>query len=537
MKKVCPICKAEYLGGEVFCPVDAARLITPSQIGMEGPLTDDALVGSELDRYRVIRRIGEGGMGLVYEGLHIAIEKRVAIKVLRDDFSSRPDVVERFRQEAKSASRIGHENIVDISDFGSTPAGQSYFVMEFLEGEDLADLIAREGTLSVERILDISGQCARALSAAHSKGIVHRDMKPENIFLTQRPDRPDFPKIVDFGIAKMSDIETSGAPGRKLTKTGMIFGTPEYMSPEQAAGKGLDHRVDIYGMGVIMYELVTGRVPFVGDTFMGVLTQHLFEAPPPLREVNAHVECSRELELIIFKCLSKSADGRYATMDKLAEALDDAKFGKISEATLVGYGDPVKAKARPPRPGVASVPPPASTGSRVGLWAGAVVTVLAIASGIFWLGTRGQEEEPVTVAALADAGVALDAGDPALDAEGPEVDAGEPDVPVEPEVEPEPTLVALTFETETPGARLVFVGHDELECESTPCTVEVLPGEALEVQARRGQWRGELEVTPDEASTLEIPMRRRRVAPRNGGDTTMIPAGMGMWALMAPDWD
>lgn len=539
MKKVCPICKAEYLGGEVFCPVDAARLITPSQIGMEGPLTDDALVGSELDRYRVIRRIGEGGMGLVYEGLHIAIEKRVAIKVLRDDFSSRPDVVERFRQEAKSASRIGHENIVDISDFGSTPAGQSYFVMEFLEGEDLADLIARDGTLSVERILDITGQCARALSAAHSKGIVHRDMKPENIFLTQRPERPDFPKIVDFGIAKMSDIETSGAPGRKLTKTGMIFGTPEYMSPEQAAGKGLDHRVDVYAMGVIMFELVTGRVPFVGDTFMGVLTQHMFESPPPLREVNAHLECSRELELIIFKCLSKDPDDRYPDMDTLAEALDDAKFGKISEETLVGYGDPVKAKARPPRPGVASQPPiTPSAGSRVGLWVGAVLTVLATASGIFWIGTRGQDSETVTtVAAPLDSGVVVDAGDPVPDSGVPELDAAEPDVPVEPEVDAEPALVALTFETETPGARLVFVDHDELECEATPCTIEVPPGEALEVQARRGQWRGEIEVTPEVATTLEIPMQRRRVTPRNGSENTMVQTGMGMWALMAPDWD
>lgn len=535
MKKVCPICKAEYLGGEVFCPVDAARLITPSQIGMEGPLTDDALVGSELDRYRVIRRIGEGGMGLVYEGLHIAIEKRVAIKVLRDDFSSRPDVVERFRQEAKSASRIGHENIVDISDFGSTPAGQSYFVMEFLEGEDLADLIARDGTLSVERILDITGQCARALSAAHSKGIVHRDMKPENIFLTQRPERPDFPKIVDFGIAKMSDIETSGAPGRKLTKTGMIFGTPEYMSPEQAAGKGLDHRVDVYAMGVIMFELVTGRVPFVGDTFMGVLTQHMFESPPPLREVNAHLECSRELELIIFKCLSKDPDDRYPDMDKLAEALDDAKFGKISEETLVGYGDPVKAKARPPRPGVASQPPiTPSTGSRVGLWVGAVLTVLATASGIFWIGTRGQDSETLTTVAVPlDSGVVVDAGE--LDSGVPELDAAEPDVP-EP-VDAEPALVALTFETETPGARLVFVGHDELECEATPCTIEVPPGEALEVQARRGQWRGEIEVTPEVATTLEIPMQRRRVQPRNGSENTKVQTGMGMWALMAPDWD
>ncbi|MCB9621655.1 MAG: serine/threonine protein kinase, partial [Sandaracinus sp.] len=237
MKKVCPVCKSEYDGGEVFCPVDAARLVSASQLDVGSGSTPNAdpLIGATFDKYKVIRRIGEGGMGLVYEAMHTVIEKRVAMKVLRDDFSSRPEVVERFRQEAKSASRIGHEHIVDISDFGTTPSGSSYFVMEFLEGEDLASVLAREATLSVERAVDIVMQCCRALGAAHAKGIVHRDMKPENIFLVRREETLDFVKIVDFGIAKMSDIETAGAPGRKLTKTGMIFGTPEYMSPEQAA--------------------------------------------------------------------------------------------------------------------------------------------------------------------------------------------------------------------------------------------------------------------------------------------------------------
>ncbi|MBW2224708.1 MAG: serine/threonine protein kinase, partial [Deltaproteobacteria bacterium] len=197
---------------------------------------DDPLVGMVLaGRYVVKSRIGEGGMGLVYEGLHRDIDKRVAIKVLRDDLSRRPEVVARFRQEAKSASRIGHENIVDISDFGETTRGASYFVMEFLDGEDLANVLGREVTVDSDRVCGIVLQCCRALSATHAKGIVHRDIKPENIFLTKRDGVDDFVKIVDFGIAKMSDIETDGAPGRKLTKTGMIFGTPEYMSPEQAA--------------------------------------------------------------------------------------------------------------------------------------------------------------------------------------------------------------------------------------------------------------------------------------------------------------
>jgi len=289
--KVCPACRVDYGGGEVFCPVDATRLVTTSQISANPLNPDDPLIGRVLaGKYVVERRIGEGGMGLVYQGVHRDIDKRVAIKVLRDDLSRRPEVVARFRQEARSASRIGHENIVDISDFGETTRGASYFVMEFLEGEDLANVLGREGTLDPERSGAIVLQCCRALSATHDKGIVHRDIKPENIFLTKRDSVDDFVKIVDFGIAKMSDIETDGAPGRKLTKTGMIFGTPEYMSPEQAAGKELDHRVDVYALGIILYECMAGRVPFVGDTFMGVLTQHLFAELPPIRELNPNTK-------------------------------------------------------------------------------------------------------------------------------------------------------------------------------------------------------------------------------------------------------
>ncbi len=235
--KVCPACRIDYGGGEVFCPVDATRLITTSQMSASPLDPNDPLIGNVLaGRYLVKCRIGEGGMGLVYEGLHRDIDKRVAIKVLRDDLSRRPEVVARFRQEARSASRIGHDNIVDIFDFGETSRGASYFVMEFLDGEDLGNVLGKKATIEAERACDIVLQCCRALSATHAKGIVHRDIKPENIFLTKRDGVDDFVTIVDFGIAKMSDIETDGAPGRKLTKTGMIFGTPEYMSPEQAGG-------------------------------------------------------------------------------------------------------------------------------------------------------------------------------------------------------------------------------------------------------------------------------------------------------------
>jgi len=549
VKKICPICKNEYGAGEVFCPVDAARLITGSQLdaGDADDHEGDALIGTTLDKYDVKRRIGEGGMGLVYEAVHNVIEKRVAIKVLREDFSRRAEVVERFRQEAKSASRIGHEHIVDISDFGETPQGASYFVMEYLDGEDLAGLLGREGTLDPGRAVSILLQCCKALGAAHSKGIVHRDMKPENIFLTKRDTGEDFVKIVDFGIAKMSDIETEGEPGRKLTKTGMIFGTPEYMSPEQAAGKNLDHRVDIYAMGVILYELLTGRVPFVGDSFMGILTQHMFEEAPPLRETNPHVECSAELEMVIFKALAKNPDDRYQTMDELAEGMLEAMQGRVSNATLMGYGEPVKSKAGGPR----AVRPltaadefpsaqPTAGGSNKGLIAAALLLlVVGGGAGAFFALKGGDEQQ-----ARADV--------PEPDPVGSEPDPVEPvEQPIEP-VEPvetqmveqveEPAVVPVTIQTPGHEGAEVSVEGDGVEgCEPTPCTIEVPPGAEIVVHARHGRFRGSTTLTPETALTTQILLRARRVRmdPNTAADETpmmdMSPSTMMGGDLKVPE--
>jgi serine/threonine protein kinase len=277
-EKTCRACGRSFVGEDVFCPHDGSRLLAS---GDTEEVVIDPLISTTLDgRYRILRVIGEGGMGIVYEGEHTLIERRVAIKVLRENFCRRPDAVERFRREAKSASRIGHPNIVDVLDFGETPGGAHYFVMEMLEGQDLADALARTGALSPPRAVSIIHQCCHALSAAHDKGIVHRDLKPENILLIERDNVRDFVKIVDFGVAKMSELEwnldapgTSG-PRSKLTRTGVVFGTPEYMSPEQATGLTPDHRVDIYALGVTLYELLTGRVPFEGESFMSVLSKH-----------------------------------------------------------------------------------------------------------------------------------------------------------------------------------------------------------------------------------------------------------------------
>ncbi len=363
--KTCRACGRTFTAGEIFCPADGSRLLTQSR----GDTALDPLIGSTLDgRYRILRVLGEGGMGIVYEGEHTLIERRVAVKVLREDFCRRADVVERFRREAKSASRIGHPNIVDVLDFGLTPNGASYFVMEMLHGEDLADVLARGGALRPERAVLIAYQCCHALAAAHDKGIIHRDLKPENIFLIEREGVADFVKIVDFGVAKMTDLELEPAPASggerqaKLTRTGMIFGTPEYMSPEQAAGLPPDHRVDIYALGITLYELLTGRVPFEGESFMSVLSKHANKPVPALREVRPLLEVSPALEAVVLRALCKPRAQRFQHMREVAAALLETPELPALPFRL-SLPTPARASASsPPRAPALQLPPPAAAG-------------------------------------------------------------------------------------------------------------------------------------------------------------------------------
>src|SRR3954468_24702983 len=258
----------------------------------------DPMIGTlAAGRYRVIKQLGEGGMGRVYLAGHVAIEKRVALKVLRAEYASKGEIVKRFQQEAISASRIKHPNVLDVFDFGQVDNGCFFLAMEFLEGNDLADELSRRRVLSAANGIRISMQICRALAAAHANGVVHRDMKPENVFLQRTADGEEIVKIVDFGIAQLRSkdaevVETK----RRLTRTGMIFGTPEYMAPEQAGGKHADLRSDIYSVGIIMYEMFTGAVPFTGETFLGVLSKHLSEPPPPLTAVCPEIAISSSLQ-------------------------------------------------------------------------------------------------------------------------------------------------------------------------------------------------------------------------------------------------
>lgn len=363
--------------------------ITNSQVAR---MRQDPYLGATIDgRYKVEALLGEGGMGVVYRCVHTIIGKKVAMKVLRADLARDAEVTERFLNEAKAASSIGNAHIIDISDFGQFPDGAAYFVMEFLTGQPMSKLVEGSQPLPVQRILHLAGQIAEGLSAAHAANIVHRDLKPDNIFLVDRGGQRDFVKILDFGIAKVS----SSAEGSKLTRAGAVFGTPHYMSPEQAAGQPVDHRVDIYSFGVILYELASGRLPFDADNFMGILTQHMYKAPVPIRAlVPMPQDVPPGLEAIILKCLSKRPEHRYQSMQELIQEFDKLSAGGVPDAVPEmmarsgGFNVPVDyfMKGQMPQP-VPATPSqrPGAQASRWPLYAGVagVLAAVGIVIGIF----------------------------------------------------------------------------------------------------------------------------------------------------------
>jgi serine/threonine-protein kinase len=298
-------------------------------------------------KYRIVRLIGEGGMGAVYEAKHTVIGKRVAVKVLLEKFHTNTDLVARLLQEARLASSIGHENIVDVIDFGTTDDGRSFVVMEFLEGEPLAQLVMREAPLPVERSLRIARQVASALGAAHAKGIYHRDVKPENVYLVRRGDA-DFVKVVDFGISKA--VKQGGedpAESYRLTHTGLLLGTPLYMSPEQARGEDdLDHRVDIWALGVMLYECLTGEVPFHANNYLGIISQVLTRVAPPPSQLRPELGIPQAVETVVMNAMEKDRQRRYQTMAALEHDLErllagDQNVGSPVSAAPAGDVIPV----------------------------------------------------------------------------------------------------------------------------------------------------------------------------------------------------
>jgi tRNA A-37 threonylcarbamoyl transferase component Bud32 len=287
------------------------------------------------DRYRLLRLMGEGGMGRVYEAEHVGIGKRVALKILHAMFSNIDEVVTRFRQEARIATKIGNPHIVDVTDSGKTEDGRFYFVMEYLDGIELHAAI-RSGALEVVRALRIARQIADALAAAHDEGVIHRDLKPENILLVDRDGEPDFVKVLDFGIARWVGGESSK---RRLTQPGLAMGTPEYMAPEQALALTTDARSDVYSLGAILYEMLTGSQPYRADTFTQVLVLKSSTEPAPPRQVRE--EIPEEVEAIVLKAMSREPDARHQTMAELSYEISKVVEGRdVAVSRILGMAAP-----------------------------------------------------------------------------------------------------------------------------------------------------------------------------------------------------
>jgi serine/threonine protein kinase len=284
-----------------------------------------SLVGAVLGgRYLIERLIGEGGMGAVYQAEHMLMHKRLAVKVLHAEMGRLPEVVARFEREAMAAAHIEHPNVAVATDFGKLDDGSFFLVLEYVEGQSLRDAGAA-GAIGVDRALYIALQMAGALSRAHSIGIVHRDLKPENIMLVTREGRADFVKILDFGIAKVPIGELGGdsrAPGEALTQLGMVYGTPEYMAPEQALGQGVDGRADLYSLGIILFEMITGTRPYQHDSKVALLGMHVTAPIPRMRERAPEMEIPPSLEAVVHRLLAKEASARFSDAKELIVALE-----------------------------------------------------------------------------------------------------------------------------------------------------------------------------------------------------------------------
>nr|WP_246137773.1 serine/threonine-protein kinase [Myxococcus llanfairpwllgwyngyllgogerychwyrndrobwllllantysiliogogogochensis] len=297
---------------------------------MRTPDADDYVGLTIAQKYRVEALIGEGGMGRVFRARQISLDKVVVLKVLRHTLLSDERTVARFQREAKAASRLNHRNSISVLDFGQAEDGALFIAMEYVAGQDLHQILSREWPLGEGRVVRIVSQVLGALSDAHGAGVIHRDLKPENIMVEQRRNEPDFVKVLDFGIAKITD---STDDGPALTRAGFVCGTPEYMSPEQARGATLDHRSDLYAVGVILYQLMTGLLPFESDSAVGFATKHLTEEPPPPTRRRPDARISPAMERLILRTLSKSPDDRPANAEAFrAELMAVEKERRRSEA-------------------------------------------------------------------------------------------------------------------------------------------------------------------------------------------------------------
>src|SRR6266705_2268520 len=317
--KICPVCGKEYSDTTTLCPVDAVVL----------ERTEDPLLGHTLaGKYKIEELINSGGMGSVYRGKHVLMDKTVAIKVLRPSLALDHSVVARFSREAKAASRISHPNAVIVTDFGEDENGVVFLVMEYLDGRTLKDVIKSDGPMKLDRVIEIIRQVSGALDVAHSQGVIHRDLKSDNIMLS-RTNGNEWAKVLDFGIAKIQQPE--GARDIEITAANLVVGTPQYMSPEQCSQSGpIDARSDIYSLGIIVYEMLAGRVPFTGESPTVIMMKQVQDRPPSILATRADLPAA--IDQAIAKALAKQPADRFQTTGEFSETLSRASEAGVALA-------------------------------------------------------------------------------------------------------------------------------------------------------------------------------------------------------------
>ncbi len=327
MSKQCPVCSSTYPGTSTFCPSDGTPLI-------ETPDQSDPFIGKVLEgKYLIVSRIGAGGMGNVYRGRHTKMEANVAIKILHASMVSDAKAVERFRREARAALAVNHPNAIQVMDFGVTEDQTVFIVMELLDGVSLQKVLETEKIVSVERTVKIFKQICAAVSAAHAKDVIHRDLKPDNVIILHYNQPGEQVKVLDFSIAKVTSADKNA---QALTEVGLVVGTPQYMSPEQAQGIDLDKRADIYSLGVVLYQMFTGALPFTAASSMALALKHIHALPRPVREVNNKIPL--EIETVVMKAMAKRPTDRQQTADELADELEKALMASGRSATTSSFG-------------------------------------------------------------------------------------------------------------------------------------------------------------------------------------------------------
>jgi eukaryotic-like serine/threonine-protein kinase len=394
--KVCPQCGAEYELDQRFCPKDGSTLKTQ---GGEGDLVGSIIA----DRYHVLRKLGEGGMGQVYLAEHVKMGRKSAVKVMNPGMVHDADAISRFNREAANASRISHPNVAAVYDFGETGDGLIYLAMEFIEGPSLTKVIEQTGALPPQRAADITRQAGEALTVAHDMGIVHRDLKPDNIMIAKNRDGTDLVKVVDFGIAKAANNEA-----QKVTKTGLVVGTPEYMSPEQLAGDKLDGRSDIYSLALVTFNMLTGKLPFPSDSAQEAMIMRLTDKPKTLAEMNPAVAWPADVQAVMDRALEREAGRRYQAANDFGRALY-AAVQAMPQSAAADMGTQVIGSAAAALPATrvagggdkaAAASTPAGK-SKVPVFSGIAAAVVLVGAG-GWYVAHGSSRAPKTTVASTD---------------------------------------------------------------------------------------------------------------------------------------